>query len=277
MGRVAGGFLLSAKGCLRISMKPWRWGRAAVHATRDAHPNYRVHQANLGSHSAGPRHAWATHRFDEAVDAIRAAMPSTARRRSRDDGRGARDTWVKLFETPPVPRPAGRTWRRPWLNCAKPTKGLESLGPDHPAAGAHPQSGRRFASGRPRRGGGGRLRRVVTVQSQGSPAAETHHVGARRTMYVRHRRRQDLSTIACSACGPPTRVVRRLALRMRADVAQLLRPRRPVRRRQEAGTRRVRPTVGECLEREDRTEALGRWLGPAGEVHYASYHHTGKP
>ncbi|MFE1585344.1 CHAT domain-containing protein [Streptomyces sp. NPDC058737] len=258
-------------------------GRSAVRAARDAHPNYRIHQANLGvTLLARVTHTGDSTGLDEAVEAIRAAMPSTPGGDPVTTAEAHGYLGQALLRRHQFHgRPEDLEGALAELREAH--QGLEPLGPDHPKwpaptrnlgaalllAGRHAEAAAVF-------------RRVVTVQSQGSPeAAETHLMlgSACRAMYLRHRRRQDLDDCLLSLwAAHSTSSSAPGAVRMRADVAQLLAAAlldlydvdREGRYLEEAAR-----TVRECLEREDRTEARMRLLVRRAEVHYAAYHHTG--
>lgn len=258
-------------------------GRAAVHATRHAHPNYRVHQANLGvTLLARVTHTGDSTGLDEAVDAIRAAMPSTP------GGNPVTTAEAHGYLGQALLRRHQFHGRPEDLEAAlaelrEAHQGLEPLGPDHPKWLAPTRNlGAALLLAGHVAEAAAVFRRVVTVQSQGSPeAAETHLMlgSACRTMYLRHRRRQDLDDCLLSLwAAHSTSSSAPGAVRMRADVAQLLAAAlldlydvdREGRYLEEAAR-----TVRECLEREDRTEARIRLLVRRAEVHYASYHHTG--
>ncbi len=258
-------------------------GRAAVRAARDAHPNYRIHQANLGvTLLASVTHTGDSTDLDEAVDAIRAGMPSAP----DDDPVTTAEAHGYLgqallrrhqFQGRPEDLEAALAELR------EAHQGLEPFGPDHPKWLAPTRNlGAALLLAGHDAEAAAVFRRVVTVQSQGSAeAAETHLMlgSACRAVYLRHRRRQDLDDCLVSLwAAHSTSWSAPGAVRMRADVAQLLAAAlldlydvdREGRYLEEAAR-----TVGECLERENRTQARMRLLVRRAEVHYAVYHHTG--
>ncbi|MFF0290634.1 CHAT domain-containing protein [Streptomyces sp. NPDC005262] len=162
-------------------------------------------------------------------------------------------------------------------------RGLAPLGPDDPEWVAPAQNlGAALLLAGHHEEAAAVLRRLLTVHPQGSPeAAQTHHMlgSACRALYLGHHRRQDLDDCVLSlraAYGTSSSAPG--AARMGAEVAQLLAATLLDLYRVDGEGRYLEEaarTVGECLEREDRTEARMRLLVRRSEVHYAAYHHTG--